>query len=89
MGRAVAMSYTQVGRIERAVHPNVTATQLARVGAVVGLDVRVRAFPGPAPLRDSAQLAVLDRLRARLHPNLTLRTEVRCSKKATNGHGTR
>ncbi len=46
VGRAVAMSYTQVGRIERAVHPNVTATQLARIGAVVGLDVRLRTFPG-------------------------------------------
>lgn len=70
------MSYTQVGRIERAVHSNVTATQLARIGAVVGLDVRLRTFPGPAPLRDSAQLALLDCLRARLHPDLTLRTEV-------------
>lgn len=70
------MSYTQVGRIERAVHANVTTVQLGRIGAVVGLDVRVRAFPGPAPLRDAAQLALLDRLRARLHPDLTLRTEV-------------
>jgi transcriptional regulator with XRE-family HTH domain len=76
VGRAVAMSYTQVGRIERAVHTNVSATQLARIGAVVGLDVRVRTFPGPAPLRDSGQLALLDRLRVRLHPDLQLRTEV-------------
>ena len=76
MGRAVAMSYTQVGRIERAAHPNVSATQLARIGAVVGLDVRVRTFPGPFRLRDSGQLALLDRLRARLHPDLQLRTEV-------------
>jgi hypothetical protein len=70
------MSYTQVGRIERAVHANVTTVQLGRIGAVVGLDVRVRAFPGPAPLRDAAQLALLDRLRTRLHPDLILRTEV-------------
>jgi transcriptional regulator with XRE-family HTH domain len=76
VGRAVGMSYTQVGRIERAAHPNVSATQLARIGAVVGLDVRVRTFPGPAPLRDSGQLALLDRLRTRLHPDLRLRTEV-------------
>jgi transcriptional regulator with XRE-family HTH domain len=76
VGRAVGMSYTQVGRIERAVHPNVSAIQLARIGAVVGVDVRVRVYPGPAPLRDAAQLALLDRLRARLHPDLTLRTEV-------------
>lgn len=76
VGRAIGMSYTQVGRIERAVHPNVSAIQLVRIGAVVGLDVRVRAYPGPAPMRDAAQLALLDRLRARLHPDLTLRTEV-------------
>ena len=76
VGRAVGMSYTQVGRIERAVHPNVSVIQLARIAAIVGLDVRVRAYPGPAPLRDAAQLALLDRLRARLHPDLTLRTEV-------------
>ena len=76
VGRAVGMSYTQVGRIERAVHANVSATQLARIGAVVGLDVRIRAYPGPAPLRDAAQLALLDRLRQRLNPILTVRTEV-------------
>jgi len=76
VGRAVGMSYTQVGRIERAVHASVSATQLARIGAVVGLDVRIRAFPGPAPLRDAAQLALLDRLRLRLNPLLTIRTEV-------------
>ncbi len=70
------MSYTQVGRVERAMHPSVSATQLARIGAVVGLDIRVRAFPGPAPLRDAAQLALLDRLRARLHRDLSMRTEV-------------
>ena len=76
VGRAVGMSYSQVGRIERAVHANVSAMQLVRIGAVVGLDIRIRAFPGPAPLRDSAHLALLDRLRTRLHPDLTMRTEV-------------
>jgi hypothetical protein len=76
VGKAVRMSYSQVGRIERAVHPNVSATQLARIGAVVGLDVRLRAFPGPAPLRDAAQLALMDRLRTWLHPGLAMRTEV-------------
>jgi len=76
VGRAAGMSYSQVGRIERAVHANVSAKQLARIGAVVGLDVRIRAFPGPAPLRDAAQIALLNRLRGRLNPILTLRTEV-------------
>jgi transcriptional regulator with XRE-family HTH domain len=76
VGRAVGMSYSNVGRIERAALPSVTVTQLARIGAVVGLDVRVRTYPGPTPLRDAGQIALFDRLRARLGPGLTLRTEV-------------
>ena len=76
VGRAVGMSYTNVGRIERAALPSVTVLQLARIGAVVGLDVRIRAYPGPTPLRDAGQIALFDRLRARLAPGLVLRTEV-------------
>jgi hypothetical protein len=76
VGRSVGMSYSQVGRIERAVLPSATLSQLARIGAVVGLDVRIRAYPGPVPLRDAGQVALLGRLRDRLGPNLTMRTEV-------------
>jgi transcriptional regulator with XRE-family HTH domain len=76
VGRAAGMSYSQVGRVERAVLQSVTLRQLARIGAVVGLDVRVRAYPGPTPLRDAAQIALMDRLRARLSAALTMRTEV-------------
>jgi hypothetical protein len=70
------MSYSNVGRIERAALPTVSVTQLARIGAVVGLDVRVRSFPGPTVLRDAGQIAVFDRLRGRLAPNLVIRNEV-------------
>jgi transcriptional regulator with XRE-family HTH domain len=70
------LSKSHVGRIERAELTSVTVDQLARVGAAVGLDVRVRAYPGPDPLLDTAQVAVLGRLRNRLHPALTFRTEV-------------
>ena len=76
VGRAVGMSYTTVGRIERAELPSATVTQLARIGAVVGLDVRVRAYPGPTPLRDAGQIALFDRFRLRLSPSLVMRTEV-------------
>lgn len=76
VGRAVGMSYSQVGRLERGVAANASVWQLARIGSVVGLDVRVRAYPGPAPLRDAGQLALIDRLRKRLHVDLRLRTEV-------------
>ena len=76
IGRSVGMSYSQIGRIERAALPSVSVGQLARIGAVVGLDVRVRAFPGPVPLRDAGQLDLLERVRVRLGPSLTMRTEV-------------
>jgi transcriptional regulator with XRE-family HTH domain len=76
VGRAVGMSYSNVGRIERAGLASVTLTQLARIGAVVGLDVRVRAYPGPKPLRDAGHIALFDRLRARLASTLVIRTEV-------------
>jgi transcriptional regulator with XRE-family HTH domain len=76
VGRAAGMSYSQVGRIERAALPTASVHQLARFGAVVGLDVRVRGYPGRKPLRDAAQLALLERLRRRLSPRLSFRTEV-------------
>ena len=76
VGAAVRMSSSQVGRIERAIVPTASVDQLARIGASVGLDVRIRTYPGPDPLRDAGQVALLDRLRARLAAGLTFRTEV-------------
>jgi transcriptional regulator with XRE-family HTH domain len=73
---AVGLSPSQVGRIERGVHPSATAAQLARIGAVAGLDVRVRAYPGPAATRDTGQIKLMHRFRERLHPKLLLRLEV-------------
>ncbi len=72
----VRLSPSTVGRIERAVAPAASVEQLARIGAAVGLDIRVRTFAGPDPLRDAGQIGLLDRLRDRLHPDLTFRTEV-------------
>ena len=76
LGRASGMSASQVGRIERGVLSSVTVDQLARVGAVVGLDVRVRSYPGPDPLLDAGQVAIIRRLRQRIDPALPFRTEV-------------
>jgi hypothetical protein len=44
--------------------------------AVLGLDLAIRTYPAGDPIRDRAQLALLERLRARLHPSLRWRTEV-------------
>jgi transcriptional regulator with XRE-family HTH domain len=73
---AVGVSATHVMRVERGLVPNVSVRLLARIGSVVGLAVRVRAYPGPDPIRDAAQARLLGRLVGRLHPRLTVRTEV-------------
>jgi transcriptional regulator with XRE-family HTH domain len=76
VGEAVDMSASQVSRIERGLLPTASVDQLARIGAVLGLDVRVRGYPGPDPIRDAPQNGLLDRLRLRLHPTLSLPREV-------------
>jgi transcriptional regulator with XRE-family HTH domain len=76
VGDAVGLSRSQLSRIERSLAPSATVVQLVRIGAVVGLDVRVRAYPGADPLRDVAQIRLLDRFRRRLSANVTFRTEV-------------
>ena len=44
--------------------------------AVLGLDLSIRTYPAGDPIRDRAQLALLERLRVPLHPTLRWRTEV-------------
>jgi transcriptional regulator with XRE-family HTH domain len=76
VGRACGMSATQVGRIERARLSSANVVQLARIGAVVGLDVRVRTYPGPAPIRDAGQVALMRRFADRLQARIRMRLEV-------------
>jgi transcriptional regulator with XRE-family HTH domain len=73
---AVGLSRSHLGRIERAIHPSATVSQLARIGAVVGLDVRVRAYPGPGHTRDAGQLKLMRTFRERLHADLRMELEV-------------
>lgn len=75
LGKACGMSRTQVARTEAGSRP-ASLRDFARLGAAVGLDVRLRAYPAGEPIRDAGQLRVLARLRARLHPTLAWRTEV-------------
>ena len=75
----VRLSPSQVGRIERAIHPSATVAQLARIGAAVGLDVRLRAYPGPSAARDAGQLRLLRTLRHQLDARLRMALEVQVS----------
>jgi len=49
---------------------------MACLGATVGLDVRMRAYPAGDPIRDAGQQRLLERLRKMVHPILLWRTEV-------------
>ena len=63
-------------RFERGLPCGLRIDQIAAIGAVVGLDVRLRAYPAGDPIRDAGQQRLLERLRARLHPTLRWSMEV-------------
>jgi transcriptional regulator with XRE-family HTH domain len=76
VGRAIGVSHSRIGRLERG---EIGAPDLELIGAccaVVGLDLGIRTFPAGDPIRDRAQLALLERFRRRLHPGLRWGTEV-------------
>jgi hypothetical protein len=55
---------------------HVDAMLLARMCAVVGLELSVKAYPGGDPIRDAAHLELLSDFRALLHPSIDRATEV-------------
>jgi hypothetical protein len=63
-------------RFEHGLLHRVPLEDLGAWFAVLGLDLTIRAYPIGDPIRDRAQIALLERLRARLHPSLRWRTEV-------------
>src|SRR5262245_23854682 len=76
VAKAAGISHTAVSRMERGTSPYVPLRRLAVVASVVGLRLSVRAYPAGLPLRDAAQIKLLERLRALAHPRLAWRTEV-------------
>jgi len=76
IGRPAQLSSSQVSRIERGLVRAPDVERLAILCAAVGLELSVRAYPAGDPMRDAAHLALLGRLRARLHSNVRWRTEV-------------
>ena len=73
---ASGASHQQLARFERGDLERVSIAELGAWCAIVGLDLSIRAYPAGDPIRDRAQLALLERFRARLHPSLRWRTEV-------------
>jgi transcriptional regulator with XRE-family HTH domain len=70
------MSHAQWSRIERGALDELSFDQAARAAAVVGLRLAARLYPDGDPVRDAAQLALLERFRQRLPPGARWDTEV-------------
>ena len=69
-------SYPQLWRFERGEIERLSIPELGAWFAVLGLDLPLRAFPAGDPIRDQAQLALLERLHGRIHQSLRWRAEV-------------
>jgi transcriptional regulator with XRE-family HTH domain len=76
VGEVAGISGAQISRIERGLSPSTSVVQLVRLGAVVGLDVRIHAYPGGDPLRDTGHVQVIERFRMRLATTVGVRLEV-------------
>lgn len=76
VGDALGVSRTKVWRVERAECPSVSVLFLARLFAVVGLDLSARGYAGATPLRALGQNRLLERLHGEVHPSLGWLTEV-------------
>jgi len=75
VAKSARVSRSQLSRIERGEAPRVSILALARLVAVLGLELSVRAYPVGQPIRDAAHRALLDRLQARVGPFATWRYE--------------
>ena len=76
LGAAVGISASEISRIEHGESPHVAYETLAALGAALGLDIPLRAYPNGDAVRDRAQLELLARLRAILPAVIRHRTEV-------------
>jgi transcriptional regulator with XRE-family HTH domain len=76
VSRAARIDHARLWRFERGVPKALTLEELAAVGAIVGLDVRLRAFPAGDPIRDAGQQRLIERLHRLLPSGLMWRTEV-------------
>ena len=73
---AVGVSASTGSRLERGRLEHVDVMLLARMCAVVGLDLSIKAYPGGQPIRDIGQLDILRKFAEFLHPTLGWDTEV-------------
>lgn len=76
VAREAGISASELSRIERGRAEWISVVVLARLCAIVGLDLSARAYPGGTPLRDARHARLLERLRRLLHEALRWAMEV-------------
>jgi transcriptional regulator with XRE-family HTH domain len=73
---AAGISAGELSRIERGLAPWLDVLTAARLCAVVGLDLWIRAFEGPDPIRDAASARMFSTLTLIIGRKLVVRAEV-------------
>jgi transcriptional regulator with XRE-family HTH domain len=76
VGKAVGLSPSQVDRFERGHLQHIRIDQMCRLSLAVGLVPSVRFYPDADPVRDIAQIRLLERVHQRLATTIRWRTEV-------------
>lgn len=76
VARALGISVAQLSRIERGLSPDLTVAMATRLHAVLGLRLSVRSYPDGDPIRDAAQVRLLEAFVARCHASLARAWEV-------------
>jgi transcriptional regulator with XRE-family HTH domain len=76
IGAEAGITAAEVSRIERAEVQGVSLVMLARLCAVVGLDLGARAYPGGVPVRDARHARLLEKLHQLLNESLKWSLEV-------------
>jgi transcriptional regulator with XRE-family HTH domain len=70
------VSQSKISRFERHLLAGASLDDIARLLAVVGMELSARAFPSGSRVRDAAQRRLLDKLRVRTHASLRWTFEV-------------
>ncbi len=76
VAQAVGTQQTRISRLERGAAPHASLAEVNAVAVAVGLRLVVRCYPAGSPLRDAAQVALLEQLHARRDRSWRWRTEV-------------
>jgi transcriptional regulator with XRE-family HTH domain len=76
LGRRLGMSADKIWKFEHERLPSLSIKDACEIGALLGLDVSVRAYPNGVRVRDAGQAPRLQKLLASVGPPLRCRTDV-------------